>query len=112
MSNTTPTVAAGMAPGHDCAHNAAGEVMPPIDIIRAASAAADVIEAPLDAIEFYMSRLRTDWRGSAIIPAGVVEHYAEKIQSFTCIINDYRLSIEQALRQVERIYHDEASSQG
>ena len=112
MSDATPSVAAGMALGHDCVHDATGEAISPIDIIRAASAAADVIEAPLDAIEFYSSHLRTDWRDNPSIPADVVAHYAEKIQSFACIIDDYRCSIYHALELVERMYHAGASFDG
>ena len=112
MSDAIPSVAAGMALEHDCAHDAAGKAMSPIDIIRAASAAADVIEPPIDAIELYTSHLRTDWRDNSSIPAAVVAHYAEKVQSFACIIDDYRCSIYHALELVERMYHAGANFDG
>ena len=112
MSDAIPSVPTGMALEHDCAHDAAGETMSPINIIRAASAAADVIEAPIDAIEFYTSHLRTDWRDNSSIPADVVTHYAEKVQSFACIIDDYRCSIYHALELMERMYHAGASFDG
>ena len=105
MCNNAQT-AASMTVGHDCVHNTAGDVMPPIDIIRAAIAAADIIKVPLDAIEYDMSKLRKEWKNSASIPTSIVAHYAEAVQSFVCIINDYRFSIENALEQIERTYLD------